>query len=99
MSRKPKKVAVVSQKTVDDLFDRADGLVTEGLNLVEQQLRERIQGARRRVDSLYDRWPSGTSRAITAATQYVRNHPVQAAGLCVGAGVVALAVAHRQTAA
>ncbi len=99
MSRKPKKVAVVSQKTVDDLFDRADGLVTEGLSLVEQQLRERIQGARRRVDSLYDRWPSGTSRAITAATQYVRNHPVQAAGLCVGAGVVALAVAHRQTAA
>ncbi|PPE72117.1 hypothetical protein C3942_19650 [Solimonas fluminis] len=98
MSRKQKKVALVGQHAVDELFDRADGLVTEGLSLVEQQLRGRIRQARRRVDSLYERWPGGSGRAISAATQYLRNHPVQAAGICVGAGVVALAVANRQAA-
>jgi ElaB/YqjD/DUF883 family membrane-anchored ribosome-binding protein len=98
MSRKQKKVAVVSQRAVDELFDRADGLVTEGLQLVEQQLRDRIKSARRRVDALYGRWPGGTGRVVSAATDYVRQHPVQAAGICVGAGVVALAVANRQAA-
>jgi len=98
MSRKQKKVTLAGQQAVDELFDRADSLVTEGLGLVEQQLRSRIRQARRRVDSLYDRWPGGTGRAIGVATQYLRNHPVQAAGICVGAGVVALAVANRQAA-
>ena len=100
MSKKRlKKAPAVTQETVDALFDRADGLVTEGLQLVEQQLRSRIKSARTKVDSLYGRFPSGTGRAINAATRYVRKHPIQAAGLCVGAGVVALAVANRQQAA
>lgn len=96
MSKKQKKVPVVSQQTVDHLFDRADGLVSEGLHLVEQQLHARLKDARRSVDRFYGRRAGG---AMAAATKYVRSHPVQAAGLCVGAGVVALAVANRQAAA
>lgn len=96
MSRKQKKVAPVSQRAVDELFERADALLTQGLSGIETLLRGRLKSTRSKVDGLYDRWPGGTNRVVTAASQYVRNHPVQAAGLALGAGVVAMVVAGRQ---
>ncbi len=100
MSRKQKKVtAPISQRAVDEFFERADTLLTQGLGSIETLLRGRLKSTRNRVDGLYDRWPGGTNRVVTAASQYVRNHPVQAASLALGAGVVAMVVAGRQVSA
>jgi len=83
---------------LSEVFERADGLVATAaqgasskLHDVEKQVQLGIRHTRSRLDGWSSDWPAGARQVAT----YVRRHPWQATGLCVGAGIVAALVAGR----
>lgn len=91
---------------VDEVFDRADALVSTlagdaGARVqgIEKQLKQGLQHTRERVDGLSGELPAGAQRALAAAAGYARRHPWQAAGLCIGAGLIAVIAASGRTSA
>lgn len=98
--KRAEQVEEAAGDVISEVFERADDLVasvaqtaSDRLHGIEQQVQQSVERTRSQLNGIGKGLPGGALELATAAARYARRHPWQAAGVCVGTGVIVAALA------